>query len=179
MRWHTVAARLAAGVASLALLGGCAAGATPPPVPTPSPSTALVVPTAAPSPSPLGTPRPAPSMSEQPTSDLAWHSIGAIPVKSENILNVALVGFARGYVAVERGSRSVRFSTDGQTWREIKLPFKVTKDKYGHSLDAWARTVTTNGTQVLVIGAYSHGPCRAPTGPVSGGDPECPSYPLA
>ena len=31
MRWHTVAARLAVGFASLALLGGCTAGATPSP----------------------------------------------------------------------------------------------------------------------------------------------------
>jgi hypothetical protein len=178
MHWHTAAARLAAGFASLALLGGCAAGATPSPVPTPSPSTALVVPTASPSPSPLGTPSPAPSVSEQPTSDLAWHSIGAIPVRAANIPSLALVGFARGYVAVERGSRLVRFSADGRTWRAITLPFKVTKDASGNSLDAGANAVTTNGTQVLVVGGYSHTPC-APGPPMTGGGPGCPLYPVA
>jgi hypothetical protein len=178
MRWHTVAARLAAGVASLALLGGCAAGPTPSPVPTPLPSTALVVPSASPSPSPLNTQSPAPSVSEQPTSDLAWHSIGAIPVKSENLPYVALVGFAKGYVAVERGSSSVRFSADGRTWRSIKLPFTVTNDEHGNSLDAGANAVTTNGTQVLVVGGYAHKPCAAGP-PTTGGGPGCPLYPVA
>jgi hypothetical protein len=178
MRWHTVAARLAAGFASLALLGGCAATTSPSPFPSlsPSPSAGLVVPTASPSPSPLGMPSPAPSVSEQPTSDLTWHSIGAIPVRAENVRGV--VGFAKGYVAVERGSRSVRFSADGQTWREIKLPFKVTKDEHGRPLEAGANAVTTNGTQVLVVGGYSHKPCRAPSQDV-GGDPDCPLYPIA
>jgi hypothetical protein len=166
MRWHTVAARLAAILASLALLGGCAAGSTPSP--------ATVVPTASPSPSPFGTPSPAPSVSAQPTSDLAWHTIGAIPVKSENILNAALVGFAKGYVAVERGSSSVRFSADGQTWREVRLPFKVTKDEFNPEANA----VTTNGTQVLVVGGYYNKPC-APGPPMTGGGPGCPPYPLA
>jgi hypothetical protein len=177
MRWHTVAARLAAGFASLALLGGCTAGATPSPLPTPSPSPALVTPSASPSSSPLGTPSPAPSPSEEPTSDLAWHRIGAIPVEAGGIGGV--VGFANGYVAVGGGSRSVWFSADGRAWRENKLPFKVTKDKYGRPLEAGANAVTTNGTQVLVIGGYSHEPCRAPDPQLVGGGPECPLYPLA
>ncbi len=178
MRWHTVVARLAAGFASLALLGGCAAGSTPSPVPTPPSSPATVVPTASPSPSPLGTPSPAPSVSERPASELAWHSIGAIPVSAEEIRYATLVGFAKGYVALERGSRTVWFSADGRDWREGKLPFKVTKDEHGHPMEAVANAVTTNGTKVLVVGGYSHKPCD-PGPPATGGDPLCPSYPLA
>ena len=66
MRWHTVAARLAAGFASLALLGGCAAGATPSPVPTSSPSTPSVDPTASPSPAASTSPSPGPSAHRSP-----------------------------------------------------------------------------------------------------------------
>ena len=177
MRWHQVASEIAAGFASLALLGGCAAGATP--SPTPSPSTALVTPSASPSPSPLGTPSPAPSATEEPTPSLAWYSIGSLP---DAVADRSVVGFASGYVAVERWSHSVSFSADGRTWREISLPFKVTKDKYGRLMEARANTVTTNGTQVLVVGGYTHKPCRAPEPPGSvstGGGPECPLYPIA
>ena len=177
MRWHTVAARLAAGSASLALLGGCAAGATP--SPTPSPSTAMVVPSASPSPSPLGTPSPAPSAAEAPTLDLAWHSIGSI---LDAVADRSVVGFASGYVAVERWSHSVWFSADERTWREISLPFKVTKDKYGRPMEARANCRDHERTQVLVVGGYTRKPCRAPEPPGSvstGGGPECPLYPIA
>jgi len=175
MRWHTVAGRLAVGLLSLALLGGCSAGATS----SPTPSPALVTRSASPSSSPLGTPSSAPSVSEEPTSDLAWYSIGTIPVADTTIRDV--VGFAKGYVAVER-SRSVWFSADGRTWREIELPFTVTEDEYGRFLDARARAVTTDGTQVLVVGGYSHEPCRAPdppNNPSTEDSTECPLYPLA
>ena len=91
MRWHTVAPRVVAVLASLALLGGCAAGSTPSPVPTPPPSTASVDPTASPplvastSPSPgppaQGSPGPtdAPASAAAPstppaTTPAAWHA---------------------------------------------------------------------------------------------------------
>ena len=56
MRWHTVAARLAVGFASLALLGGCSAGATPSPTPVPTP--ALISPSTSPPPSTPASPPP-------------------------------------------------------------------------------------------------------------------------
>ena len=65
MRWHTVAPRLAVGLASLALLGGCGAGATPSPTPAPTP--ALVSPSASPPPSTAASPAP----TSTPTSSSA------------------------------------------------------------------------------------------------------------
>jgi hypothetical protein len=56
MRWHAVAPRLAVGLASLVLLGGCSAGATPSPTPAPTP--ALVSPSASPPPSTPASPAP-------------------------------------------------------------------------------------------------------------------------
>jgi len=170
MCWNQIVARLSAGFVSLVLLGGCAAGAAPSPSPTPAP--ALVSPSASPVSSPLGSPSPAHSPSDDHISNLAWHGIGSIPVAVAEIRSV--VGFTKGYVAVERGSRSVWFSADGQTWREVKLPFKVTTAEY----EAGANALTTNGTQVLVVGGYAHEPCD-PGPPNIGGDPLCPSYPLA
>ena len=174
---RTTAGRLLVGLASLAIVGGCAAGSTPSASLTPSPSPAPVAPTASPSPSPLDTPSPAPSAPARPISDLAWQDIGTIPAPGNEIQSAA--GFARGYVAVERGSSSVWFSADGRTWREVELPFKVTNDEYGSPLEAGANAVTTNGTQVLVVGGYSHEPCRAPEGASTGGGPDCPLYPIA
>jgi hypothetical protein len=78
MHWRRVAAGCAVGVASLALLGGCSAGATPSSSPSPSltptasPTSALVRPSASPpsrTPSlPAGTPRPTPSPAAAPTA---------------------------------------------------------------------------------------------------------------
>jgi hypothetical protein len=65
MRWDTVAARLAVGFASLAFLGGCAAGATPSPSATPT--LALVTPAPSASPSPIVTPGASSSASTSPS----------------------------------------------------------------------------------------------------------------
>jgi hypothetical protein len=144
------------------------------PTPAPSPSPSSVAPTAAPS--PLGTQSPVPAVSEEPTADLAWHAIGVIPAEAEI---AGVVGFADGYVALERGSRSVWFSADGQAWRAIQLPFKVKKDEHGRRLETRTQAVTANGTQVLVVGGYEHEPCQAPGEVSTGGGPECPFYPTA
>ncbi len=172
MRCHNVAARLSAGAASLALLSGCAAGATSSPPPSIAPST--VTSSASPSSSPLGTSSPTPSISEGRTSDLAWHSVGSIPANADALRRGGLVGFAKGYVAAQEGSRSVWFSADGRDWREVKLPFTPTKDAFEPGTNALA----TNGTQVLVVGGYSNRPCRA-GGLDTGGGPGCPLSPLA
>jgi hypothetical protein len=179
MRSQTIAARIAIGFASLALLGGCAATPLPSPSPARSPSSAPVTPYASP-PSPIAKPSAAPSVSVEPTSGLAWYRIGSIPSGGRpQILDA--VGLTKGYVAVER-SRSVWFSSDGRTWREIELPFTATKDEYGRFLDASARAVATDGTRVLVVGGYSHEPCRAPDppdNPSTEGSAVCPRHPLA
>jgi hypothetical protein len=64
MRWCTVAPRLAVGLASLALLGGCSVGATPSPSLTPTPTPALVSPSTS---LPSGTPA-SPAPTSTPTA---------------------------------------------------------------------------------------------------------------
>lgn len=174
MHARTTTGRLLGGLAAMVILGGCSAGATASPTAPPSTVPSSVTPTAVPS--PVATPSPVPDASEEPTADLAWHDIGVIPAEA-GIPDV--VGFAQGYVALERGSRSVWFSADGQAWREIKLPFKVRKDEYGRRLEARTQAVTANGAQVLVVGGYEHEPCRPPDETSTGGGPECPFYPTA
>jgi hypothetical protein len=100
---------------------------------------------------------------------LTWQSLGTIT--SSEIRGV--VGFADGYVAVD-STLTVWFSRGGATWQTSKLPFKVKKDK----LEAHVQAITTDGTRVLVVGAYAHGPCR-PGPDQTGGGPGCPLAPLA
>jgi hypothetical protein len=64
MRWQAVAPRLAVGLASLALLGGCSAGATPSLSVTPTPTPALVSPSTS---LPPGTPA-SPASTSTPTA---------------------------------------------------------------------------------------------------------------
>jgi hypothetical protein len=56
VRWHPVRGRLAVGVASVALLGGCSGEVSRSPVLTPSPTPALVGPSSSPPPSPPASP---------------------------------------------------------------------------------------------------------------------------
>jgi hypothetical protein len=105
-----------------------------------------------------------------------WRSIGTIPAPGVEIQDAT--GFAKGYVALERRSDSVWFSADGRTWREVALPFEVRKDKYGNTLGPAATAVTSNGTEVLVVGGYAHKPCRH-SGAETGGGLDCPQYPIA
>ncbi len=109
-----------------------------------------------------------------PSSTLAWYAHGTIP--SAEIKGV--VGFAGGYVAIG-WRRTVWFSADGVTWQAVALPFTVSTDRYGRSLDADVQGITTNGRQVLVVGGYSHEPCVAPGAVTTGGGPLCQLAPLA
>jgi len=158
---------LGASLLSIVLIAGCGSGATSPggtPAPgaSASPTTSAAAP-ATPSPSPAATPTP------DPLTGLAWQPIGTIA--SPNIRGV--VGFADGYVAVD-STLNVWFSRGGATWQASKLPFKVKKDK----LEAHVQAITTDGTRVLVVGAYEREPCR-PGPALTGGGPECPLAPLA
>jgi hypothetical protein len=156
------------GVVSLTVLGACSSGAGV------SPSAAIVAPTAAPPATSLESPSPSPSLSPEPT--LAWHHLTTIPASGDEIQHAA--GFDKGYVALERRSDSVWFSADGRTWRKVALPFETTEDKYGNTLGPAANTVTSNGTEVLVVGGYAHKPCRRPAADTGGGL-DCPQYPVA
>jgi hypothetical protein len=91
MHWRRVAAGCAVGVASLALMSGCSAGATPSSSPSPnltptaSPTSALVTPSASPPSStpslPAGTPRPTSSPAAAPSATGADALVGHV-VKS-------------------------------------------------------------------------------------------------
>lgn len=156
------------------LVAGCAAGAAPT-----LPSLAPSIPSATPqAPSPTASPKPSPSAtpSASPASpSLAWYRVGTIP----DGCATGLVAFARGYVAMTCASRrSVWFSADGGTWEAVTLPFTVTKEPYGRTLDASVSALATNGRQVLAAGGYDHTPCLPlPTEPQAGGGPECPLSP--
>ena len=177
MRCHTAAARLAVGLASLALLVSCTGGAANTPPPAATQQTPAAQASSTPPPSPLGTPGPSSSAATSPMSDRAWYSIGALPAPDTELHDV--VGFDGGYVAVERSSPSVWFSADGRAWTEVELPFKVTKDEFGRPHEAYASGLATNGKEVLAFGGYTHDPCDPPEEASTGGGPECPLYPLA
>jgi hypothetical protein len=112
-----------------------------------------------------------------PLGSLGWHFLDTIPVADVR----GLVGFSMGYVALT-GPRTVWFSRDGNTWQKVDLPFAVTTDRYGPALDADASSLTTDGTQVLVVGGYAHATCDTPPPPgqdTTGDGPTCPLAPVS
>ena len=88
-----------------------------------------------------------------------------------------VVGFGAGYVALG-GTSDVESSVDGRAWSPARLPFKTSKDPTGIRLAAQAAAIATDGHEVVVVGGYTHGPCR-PAGGAVGGGPECPSSPIS
>jgi hypothetical protein len=165
-------ARLGASLVTILMVAGCV-GSTSPPLPSQSAgsSTSASAPPTAPSLLPSTSLAASPS----PFVALAWHSLGTI--LSPDIRGV--VGFAKGYVAVG-WARTIWYSADGRTWKTVTLPFSVTKDPHGLTLEADVQGVATDGTRVLIVGGYSHGPCtQTPGGDTTGGGPACPLAPLA
>ena len=158
----------AAGIGVIAMvLAGCAAVAQP----SASPSASLaptVGPLAVPSPTatPSTTPSPSPSLAAGP----AWQVVGTATGGD-------VVGFANGYVALG-GTADVEFSTDGRTWTPVRVPFHASKDPHGIALGAAAQALATDGHTVVVVGSYTHTPCKPANGAVGGG-PECPSSPIS
>jgi hypothetical protein len=147
----TMAARLAVGLASLTLLGGCTAGATPSPSQTPT--SALPSPSASPAPSPAGTPSPPPSkfQTEQPTAtprltpsaEPQWQRVPDQTVFADSTMS-AVAGGPDLYVAVGQaraGDQDVGMtwtSGDGRLWRRASapladgLPTGVIHDRIGY-----------------------------------------------
>jgi hypothetical protein len=160
--------------AAVLIVAGCVApsGTSSPPVPT----VVADGPAATLAPSPAGSVAP----TTNPSSALSWERIGAIPSQGTSATGTVsdIVGFAAGYVAITV-TRTVWFSADGHQWTAIVLPFAASKDKTGNRLDAAADDVATDGTSLLLVGGYAHGPCLgSPPGPAGAG-PLCPRAPLA
>jgi len=97
-------------------------------------------------------------------SDLAVvGEIGSSPIDG-------LVGFAKGYVVLDGTAGAVWYSKDGWSWKRVKLPFDLPLDE--------ARGIATNGSEVLVVGGYSHEPCGK-VAPGATGGLDCAVSPLA
>jgi hypothetical protein len=107
---------------------------------------------------------------------LAWHRLGKISGSVD-----AVIGFARGYVALDGSDGAVLVSTDGRSWRKVRLPFdppETTRDP----LDANGTLglgLATNGTDVLIVGGYSHEPCQLTEPGSTGEGPDCDYSPVA
>lgn len=104
MSRHTVAARLAVGVATLALLGGCSAGATP--SPSAPPSTGPVESSPSPLPSALGSPTPPPSLEPTPPE--------AVGVPSPSPTRTSAVWRTAGIMLMPHAYHTATLLLDGQ-----------------------------------------------------------------
>jgi hypothetical protein len=73
---------------------------------------------------------------------------------------------------------TIRFSTDGQSWRTIELPSPDPVVSPDGSTDwAVAGAAATDGDSVVVVGAYDHAPCDWTPG--TGGPPPCQGSPIS
>jgi hypothetical protein len=114
-----------------------------------------------------------PSVSATTTGG-AWHRIGSIPTAYVG----HVVAFSGGYVALAGVGRKVYVSVDGTTWHAVGLPFHATTDAQGRAMDAHASAIGSDGTTVVVVGGYGHGPCTGEPGDTGGG-PDCPVAPMS
>jgi hypothetical protein len=164
LAWSAVAALLVA---------GCASARTSPAAPTPTPPASVTpLPPGPTEPTPVPTPTQLPWTASAGT--LAWNRLATLPASDLE----GVVGFASGYVALEGSAGSAWFSADGRSWELVELP---TAGLPGAGPDAnglMARTIATNGREVLIVGGYQHEPCgRMPPGSTGGFD--CAISPLA
>lgn len=184
----------ATSVLSALLLAGCA---TTSPSPSADPFATAVLPSAsplaAPTPSavpspPPETPSPTPASSPWTSSatTLAWQRLGSIqfscdhcivgPVDGE--LN-GLVGFEDGYVVLDGRAGAVWHSSDGRAWKRVRLPIEGSRAEARDANGLLGRAIATNGSQVLVVGGYSHPPCGLTEPGSTGGGPDCSYSPIA
>jgi hypothetical protein len=200
-----MARAVAASVLSVLLLAGCA-GATVAPsadrlpmaaAPSTSPfeaSPPSTSPTALPSPTPLpsSTPLPAPTPTPSPwtssTKPLAWHRLASITRSGTTRVIGELegspingfVGFAKGYAVLDGQVGAVWYSSNGRKWKSVTLPIDRAQAKMGGDANGLlGRAIATNGRELLVVGGYSHGPCRPNPPGSAGGGPECPVAPIS
>jgi hypothetical protein len=129
----------------------------------------------------LLTPRPSPAVAAPSVSPwtssvkaLAWHRLGVIRASHID----GLIGFAKGFVALEGSAGSVWHSPDGGSWERVKLPIDPALRASADANGMLGRVIATNGREVLVVGGYSHAPCEPPSGDTGGG-PECAISPIA
>ena len=150
MRCHTLAARLTVSLASLALLGGCSAGATPSPssTPTPTPTPALVSPSISPPPTSPQTASPPPT-----PASAAWHATGKMIVP--HAYHTATV-LPDGRVLVAGGLVNDRLDGKVSDAAELYDPSSGTWTATEGMIHArWGQTATPLGDgKVLVAGSY-------------------------
>lgn len=184
----------ATSVLSALLLVGCAttspspsAGPSATAVPPAAPPLATSTPSTAPStPSATTSPTPAPPPWTSSATTLAWHRLGSIPFSCDNCivgpidgeLN-GLVGFENGYVVLHGRAGAVWHSADGRSWKRVRLPVEGSRAEASDPNGLLGRAIATNGSQVLVVGGYSHPPCGRTDPGSTGGGPDCSYSPIA
>ncbi len=132
-----------------------------------NPQASAVARTAQPTASPLPTPTPGPQA-------LVWRKMGSVVRLFEPW---ALVGYAGGYVALDEVGLP-RFSRDGSVWHTISLPLVATPTgPKGETAGASAFAAAASDREVILVGAYAHGPCASDE-PFTGG-PACPYSPIS
>jgi hypothetical protein len=145
-----------------------------PAVPTPSASPSIPSPTAPP-PSPPATVAPGTGSSSwvSEADALAWHPLGTI---SADTLD-GLVSFAKGWVALDRGSGATWHSSDGRSWKRTKLPMDPpgAVDPLGHLGNASRRTDEMSSSSVAMSTRRANPPRRASgtASSVTGAKPRC------
>ncbi len=164
-----VLAGCAAPLGSASVFPG-ASGSVGSPLPSSSPAPTLL----SPRPS-LATAKPSASPWSSSAKTLTWHRLGAFAASGVD----GLIGFAKGYVALEGSAGAVWHSPDGRSWKRVKLPFDLPLKGAQDPNGLLGRVITTNGEEVLVVGGYSHQPCEEQPPGDTGGDPECAISPIA
>ena len=174
-------ARFAIVLVTSVLLAGCTSSAQPTDEPSAS-SPAGLAPSVAPVASTVPSPSIAATESAEPsvapssppsTTPLAWKEIA-------RKAGGAIAGFSGGYVTLPDSGvdAKVLYSPDGASWKSVILPFPDSTDAHGDGFAAFTEAVASNGTQVIVVGGYSHAPCTTSKG-LAGGGPPCASSPIA
>ena len=88
-----------------------------------------------------------------------------------------VVGFERGYVALDGHAGRVWYSADGRSWQHVPLPIDLPLEDATDGTGQLGRAIATNGHELIVVGGYSHEPCKVPTGDTGGG-PDCAISPI-
>jgi hypothetical protein len=169
------------------LVAACSSSSSPTPITTPAPSEAPAVGSGTSSPTPRPTARP--TASPSPTSTPSriganWTRIGELAQAGTFGIG-SITAFAGGYVFVgpTAGPPTIQVSGDGRSWTAVTLPapdpLEAPDSKPWYDRWAHATSAATDGTTVVVVGAFAHEPCAWQAPGSTGGGPECPLSPIS